>query len=92
MPTIQSSHPVSLNEDSTDYTHRKLVLPLKLLGYGAVAFSIISFALVSSWAQGDMPTEDDVSLIANQWMLGIPSWTDNLFAWHPVLMVWYDMI
>ena len=43
----------------------------------------------SAWAQGDTPNEDDESGILAYWMLGIPKWSSNLFAWHPVLMTVY---
>ena len=46
----------------------------------AIALALTSVGLVAAWAQ-------HTSSSANGTFLGVPSWSTNLFAWHPVLMV-----
>lgn len=47
----------------------------------AIVCAVISIILVSAWATDNNPQSRD------QLYLGAPSWSTNVFAWHPVLMV-----
>ena len=47
----------------------------------ACILSLISLTLVVVWAQNNDSTSGDVNY------LGAPDWKNNVFSWHPVLMV-----
>ena len=69
-----------MNRDLVNSMNFSSITPLYMTVVACI-LSFISLTLVIVWAQNNDSTSGDENY------LGVPDWKNNIFSWHPVLMV-----